>query len=159
MEHTSLKSLNINWLIFCFSFAQSPFCHLKTHQFLYNFFNNERRGERKEWRKKTEEFDVQIHHFLRRWKNQQFLKKGGQSVWLGVYSRVLMEGCLETNNTEAANREQKRICFVVANFIASVILTKNRPLFSQCGKKWFSTLCCTFRLISKANLIDDRFKL
>jgi len=46
-----------------------------------------------------------------------------------------MEGCLETNNTEAANREQKRICFVVANFIASVILTKNRPLFSQCGKK------------------------
>lgn len=45
-----------------------------------------------------------------------------------------MEGCLETNNTEAANREQKRICFVVANFIASVILTKNRPHLTQCVK-------------------------
>jgi len=52
MEHTSLKSLNINWLIFCFSFAQSPFCHLKTHQFLYNFFNNERKGRKKRMKKK-----------------------------------------------------------------------------------------------------------
>ena len=51
-----------------------------------------------------------------------------------------MEGCLETNNTEAANREQKRICFVVANFIASVILTKNRPLFSQWQKMIFNTM-------------------
>ena len=66
--------------------------------------------------------------------NQQCLKGEDDDQYDQEYSRVLMEGCLETNNTEAANREQKRICFVVANFIASVILTKNRPHLTQCVK-------------------------
>ena len=87
----------------------------------------------KEGKKEKEKFEENTRIFKEK-NNQQCLKGEDDDQYDQEYSRVLMEGCLETNNTEAANREQKRICFVVANFIASVILTKNRPHLTQCVK-------------------------
>ena len=70
--------------------------------FQLDSFNNES-GEKK--RKKNLK---KIQEFFKEKNNQQCLKGEDDDQYDQEYSRVLMEGCLETNNTEAANRVSKR---------------------------------------------------
>ena len=70
--------------------------------FQLDSFNNER-GEKKE----KEKFEENTRIFKEK-NNQQCLKGEDDDQYDQEYSRVLMEGCLETNNTEAANRVSKR---------------------------------------------------